>query len=205
MVPDSRRSGWLRGAGILGILTPIFSFTFIFLAIASYPQFSWVDNALSDLGVVSGVTSTLFNFGLCLGGLFAMIFAAGLFTFIGDRALGKIGSAVFFLASLSLEGIGLFPENARPFHFIFSVAFFTLMPIALLTIVGYYAVSRKKQMAVFTLLIAVAAALPWVLLFLVRYVSGVAIPELASAIAGAVWAIAVGYKMFKETSRPQKP
>jgi len=177
----------------------------IFLAIASYPQFSWVDNALSDLGVVPGATSTLFNFGLYIGGLFSLIFAAGLFTFIGDRALGKIGSAVFFLASFSLEGIGLFPENARPFHFISSVAFFTLMPIALFTIAGYYAVSRKKQMAVFTLLIAVAAALPWILLSLIRYVPGVAIPELASAIAGAVWAIAVGYKMFKEASHPQKP
>jgi hypothetical membrane protein len=204
MIPESRRAGWLRATGFQGILAPVFGFAFVGLAIASYPQFNWVENALSDLGVVPGVTSTLFNFGLYLSGLLFFIFAAGLFTFFNDHALGKIGSIIFILASLSLEGIGVFPENARPFHYIFSVAFFTFLPIALLTTVAYFAVSRKRRMAIFTLLVAVAAAFPWVLLSLIRYVPGVAIPELASALAGAVWTVAVGYKIIRETSRSKK-
>jgi len=200
MLLGPRRKTWLQTTGIAGILAPLFGFTFVGLAIASYPQFSWVDNALSDLGVVPGTTSTLFNFGLYLSGLFFFIFSAGLFTYLGDRILGKIGSAIFVLASLSLEGIGTFTENSPPYHFIFSVAFFTLMPIALLLIMGHYAVSRQKRMTVFTLSVAVAAALPWVLLFLFPYAPGVAIPELISALAGATWVVFLGYKMIREAS-----
>ena len=200
MLSGSRRTAWLQITGSAGILAPLLGFTFVGLAIASYPQFSWVDNALSDLGVVSGTTSTLFNFGLYLSGLLFFIFSAGLFTYLGDRILGKIGSTIFVLASLSLEGIGTFTENSPPYHFIFSVAFFTLMPIALLLIMGHYAVSRQKRMTVFTLSVAVAAALPWVLLFLFPYAPGVAIPELISALAGATWVVFLGYKMIREAS-----
>ena len=41
---------------VAGIATPIVAFASILTAIASYPQFSWTNNALSDLGVVAGVT-----------------------------------------------------------------------------------------------------------------------------------------------------
>jgi hypothetical membrane protein len=58
-------------------------------------------------------------------------------------------------------------------------------------------------MALFTLLIAIAAALPWILLFAVHYVSGVAIPEFASAVAGSVWTVVLSYKMFKAASQPK--
>src|SRR3972149_7650542 len=200
MLSGSRRTAWLQITGSAGILAPLFGFVFVGLAIASYPQFSWMDNALSDLGVVAGATSTLFNFGLYLSGLFFFVFSVGLFTYLGDRVLGKIGSAIFVLASLSLEGIGSFTQNAPPYHLIFSVAFFTLMPIALLFIMGHYAVSRQKRMTVFTLSVAVAAGLPWVLLFLFRYAPGVAIPELISALAGAAWVVFLGYKMIREAS-----
>ena len=73
---------WLKISGVCGILTPLVAFTFISLAIASSPQFSWTDNALSDLGVVEGVTAVLFNSGLIIGGILAIIFASGLFIFL---------------------------------------------------------------------------------------------------------------------------
>jgi hypothetical membrane protein len=114
--------------------------------------------------------------------------------------IGKIGAIIFFLASLSLIGIGVTPENIEPFHYIFSVAFFSLVPISLLVIAGYFLITRKKQPTIITLLIAVLAVAPWVLFFLVHYVQGVAIPELLSALAGAVWAVVIGWKMFKAAS-----
>jgi hypothetical membrane protein len=192
------RTAWLRIGGSAGILTPVSAFILIGLAIASFPQFSWVNNALSDLGVVPGVTSTLFNFGLYLSGLFSFTFAVGLFTFLNEHITGKIGSVLFVSASLALEGIGIFPENIRPFHLAFSVAFFVLMPIALLVIAGYYLITHQKQMALFTLAVAVVAAAPWALQFSVHYVSGVAIPELVSALAGSTWSIVLGVKMLKK-------
>jgi len=73
---------WLKISGACGILTPIVAFTCIFLAIASYPEFSWTGNALSDLGVQEGVTAVLFNSGLIFSGILALIFASGLLIFL---------------------------------------------------------------------------------------------------------------------------
>jgi hypothetical membrane protein len=64
-------------------------------------------------------------------------------------------------------------------------------------------VTRQKTLATFTLLVAIFAAAPWVLFFQIHYVQGVAIPELLSALAGAVWSVVIGWKMFKAASQPK--
>jgi hypothetical membrane protein len=192
---------WLRIAGACGVLAPLTAFALIFSAIASYPEFSWVDNALSDLGVVTGATELLFNSGLLISGALCIVFATGVFTFLKEKAVGKLGAAVFVLASVALFAIGVFPENIRPVHYIVSVMFFTLLPISMLIITGAFWLLRQVRMAGFTLLVAVAAATPWVLYFTVHYVSGVAIPEAISAFAGSVWAVVVSGKMLKQASR----
>jgi hypothetical membrane protein len=190
--------------GVDGIATPVIAFTFIFLAVLTYPQFSWTSNALSDLGVVPGITATLFNFGLGVSGLLSLIFAYGLFKFFNKNAMGKVGVIIFGAASFSLEGIGWAPENVHafnfPWHYFFSVAFFTLVPISLLVIVTYFLLVHEKQFAGFTLLIAITAAAPWVLYFNVQYVPGVAIPELISALAASAWAVTIGWKMYQTGS-----
>jgi len=197
----SERSSWLKLAGVVGVLTPVSAFAFIGLAIASYRWFSWTRNALSDLGVVWGSTAVLFNFGLFLSGLLALNFSIGLFILMRENWVGKIGASIFVLSCLSLEGISLFPENMRPFHYIFSVAFFFLMPISLLVITVYYLRVHQLRMAVFTFLVAVAAILPWALQFTMPYVSGVAIPEAISAAAGSVWTLVLSYMMLRATAR----
>jgi hypothetical membrane protein len=63
--------------------------------------------------------------------------------------------------------------------------------------------ARQKSWAVFTLLLGVVAAVPWLLLFVVRYVSGVAVPEFISAVAGGVWAAVFGFKMLKMSAQPK--
>jgi hypothetical membrane protein len=182
----------------------VLAFTCILVAIATYPSFSWTNNALSDLGVVSGVTGPVFNFGLYVSGLLALNFAVfGLYNYLGERWVGKAGALVFAAAGLALTGIGFAPENRVPYHYLFSVAFFVLLPIALLIITAVFALERRARMAWFTLAVAVVAALPWVLYFLVHYVPGVAIPETVSALAGSVWAEAVGYKMVRAASQPK--
>jgi hypothetical membrane protein len=187
--------------GTCGFLAPVLAFAFIFLAVASHPQFSWVDNALSDLGVVSGVTAVLFNSGLFIGGALCFVFATGLFVFLGERALGRIGACVLVLASLALVAIGVFPESVRFVHYFVSVAFFVLLPLSMLFIVGAFWLKGQVRMAVFTFLVAVIAVAPWVLLFSVRYVSGVAIPEFVSGLAGAVWAVVLSGNMLRQASR----
>jgi hypothetical membrane protein len=192
---------WFRTSGVCGILAPILAFVFIFSAIASYPQFSWVDNALSDLGVVPGGTAVLFNSGLIISGVLCFVFATGLFVFLSERTVGRVGAFVLGAATLALVAIGVFPESVRPVHYMVSVAFFVLLPISLLIITGTFWFKGQVRVAVFTLLVAIATVAPWVLLFAVRYVAGVAVPEFVSALAGAVWTIVLGYNMIKEASQ----
>ncbi len=191
--------------GATGIAAPIVAFTFIGLSIATHLQFNWVNNALSDLGVVPGATSSLFNFGLVMAGLLSFNFALGLYSFLGKNGVGKVGAVIFLVASLSLIGIGVANENFAPFHYIFSVTFFALVPISLLVIAAHFLISRQKSSAAFTLLIGILAAAPWVTYFAVQYVNGVAIPELLSALAGSAWAIVIGWMMLKESSRARNP
>lgn len=187
----------LRVSGIYGVLAPVLAFTFILMAVWSHPQFSWTANALSDLGVVSGVTAGIFNSGLVVCGVLCLTFAIGLYLLLIESRMGRVGVIVFALACLSLVAIGTFPESVSPTHYLVSVAFFVLLPISLLVITAGFAANRHAKMALFTLVVAVVAALPWVLYFTVHYVSGVAIPETISGLAGGVWTVVLGYKMLR--------
>jgi len=105
------------------------------------------------------------------------------------------------VAGLALEGIGIASENNPPFHYIFSVAFFSIMPISLLLIARYFLLTHQTKLGTFTLIVAFSAATPWVLYYNIHYVQGVAIPELLSALAGVAWSVVIGWKMFKAASQ----
>jgi len=199
----SRYAALLRVSGVYGVLAPVLAFTFILMAVGSYPQFSWTANALSDLGVVSGVTAGVFNSGLIICGVLCLTFAIGLYLLLIESVIGHVGVIVFALACVSLVAIGTFPESVSPTHYTVSVALFVLLPISLLVITAAFALTRQTKMAVFTLAVAVVAALPWILYFNVHYVSGVAIPEAVSGLAGGVWAVVLGYKMLRAASQPK--
>jgi hypothetical membrane protein len=195
----------LKIGAVSGIGTPILAFVFILTAITSYPQFSWTNNALSDLGIVTGITGPIFNFGLYSSGFLAFIFAMfGLSTYIGNSWIGKIGSLTFGATGIALMCIGFFPENVALYHYLFSVTFFSLLPISLLVTTGAFAFNGQTKMTMFTLLTAIANTTPWILYFTLQYVYGVAIPEFASAVAGSVWIVVLSYKMFKAASHLKK-
>jgi hypothetical membrane protein len=191
----------LKLAGVYGVIAPIIAFSFVFVAIASYPQFSWTSNALSDLGVVVGVTAGVFNSGLIICGVMSFTFALGLFVFMNESLVSRAGVILFALACLALVAIGMFPESVSPTHYWVSVSFFVTLPISLLVFVGGYWRTHQSLMAIFTLFVAVFAAAPWVLLFEFHYVSGVAIPEVISGLAGALWTVVLGIKMYKIASQ----
>jgi hypothetical membrane protein len=109
----------------------------------------------------------------------------------------------FSLACLALIAIGVFPENVSYVHTMASVAFFVALILALLRLGIAFLQVRRKSWAAFTLLLGVVALVPWVLLFFVRYVSGVAVPEFISAVAGGVWAVVFGYEMLRMASQPK--
>lgn len=189
---------WLKISGACGVLTPFIAFTFISLSIASFPAFSWTDNALSDLGVQTGITAFLFNYGLIISGIFAFVFASGLFKFLYEKLLGRIGALFFAIDTLALIAIGVFPENFGRIHYYVSVIFFALFPISVLIICAAFLRTGKVKMSVFTLTVALVAAIVWILQFTVKFGSNVAIPETLSALSASVWVIVLGIQMIKD-------
>ncbi len=195
----------LEVAGMCGLIAPFVAYACILVAVGSWAQFSWVNNALSDLGVQSGITAPLFNSGLVVSGLLFIVFATGLFPLMKKSVVGKVGAAVFVLACVALVCIGIFNENFRPTHYIVSVMLFVLLPISQFILTAAFWRMGQKELSAFTLAMALVAAMPWILEFTVHYVSGVAIPEFVSGLAGAAWTMVLGYKMLKEASRSTAP
>jgi hypothetical membrane protein len=201
---SSKKVIWLKISGICGILIPIVAFTGIFLAVASYPQFSWTGNALSDLGVVEGVTAVLLNFSLVIGGILALIFASGFFIFLRDDVLGRIGVFMFVLAALALIAIGIFPENVKPTHFYASEALFIISHISMFFMGTTFLRAGKMKLGLFTFLLAIVSLVAWIIQFSTRFVLGVAIPETISSISISTWIIVLCYTMLKEISHSRK-
>ncbi len=203
------RFDWLKISGICGIVTPVVAFTCILLAIAYSPLFSWTGNALSDLGVQSGLTPILFNYGLAVSGVLAFVFAFGLFKFLKTSISGRVGAFFFVIAALALIAIGAFNENYSPTHWYVSLTFFVFSPLSMLLLLVAFLRLKQLKTGAFTFLTAMVAAVPWVAYFAVQYVEGVAIPETVSALAVSAWAVVLGFKMIKKaaqaSTRPAKP
>jgi hypothetical membrane protein len=196
---SSRKVTEQKVGAVAGLLAPVLAFTCILLAIASYLGFSWTNNALSDLGVIRGVTGPLFNFGLCTSGLLGFIFAIfGLLTYLGKNFVGKVGTLAFAATTVALIAIGVFNESFSETHYAVSVAFFVLVPISLFIITFAFVLMRQTGTAILTGGIGIVAALPWILLFAFKYVSNVAIPETISGLAVSAWTIAVSYRILKQ-------
>lgn len=198
---NSKDIDWIKICGICGVLSPMLSFTFISLSIVTFPEFSWTENALSDLGVKEGFTAVLFNYGLIIGGIFALVFALGLFKFLQEKLLGRIGAFLFILDALSLVAIGVFPENFGRIHHYVSVMFFAFFPMSILIICATFLNIGKVKIGLFTFAVALVVAIVWIMQFTVKFGSNVAIPETLSALSASAWSIILGIQMLKHTSR----
>ncbi|MBI4393568.1 MAG: DUF998 domain-containing protein [Euryarchaeota archaeon] len=130
-----------RLAGYAGLLAPLLAFGGIFAAVATAPWFSWTDNFLSDLGGVPGsgdiwasrgITSILFNAGLLLAGLVALLWAHGMAPHLREGGdAGRLAAAFAYMSAASLSLIGLLPETLGDAHGLVSRVFFFSVTIAL--------------------------------------------------------------------------
>jgi hypothetical membrane protein len=184
-------------SGACGILAPIVAFTGIFLAISNFGAFSWADNALSDLGAIGQQTGVFFNSGLIIGGLQSAVFALGFFLLLKNGLLGKLGAAAFFLDSLALVAIGVFPSGVRFLHYYASVAFFVLFPVAGAAIGISLMKNGKAALAKLTFALAIVAACVWLVHWTIfPFGENVATPEMVAALCAGIWTVALGKEML---------
>jgi hypothetical membrane protein len=121
-----------------------------------------------------------------------MAFSLGVWEYTNDSLRGKTGSGSLFLAAFFLLGIGVFPETIKPNHFIFSVAFFVTLPIAMLILSSYMIKKEIKNLGYLSIAGGIIAAFVWTFKW-----DGVAIPEAISAFMAAIMSISLGYRMMK--------
>lgn len=195
----SKNAVWFRISGACGIPTPMFAFTRVLFAVFLSPQFSWTNMALSDLVVVGGAPSVLFNTDLIISGLLTLAFGSGLSKLLQEKPPGEIGVFVFLLDALALIAIGDFPENVKPMHYYASVAFFALIPLSMLLITGAFVLMGKVKRGFLTLLVAIFAVSVWVVHFRCGHFTSCHSGNV-SAFAASTCSVMLGFRMLKAAS-----
>ena len=189
---SKQKGQFTKIAGLCGIIGPVIALASISLAILYAPWFSWIKNALSDLGV-NGTSAILFNSGLIICGILTAIFGIGVKEILPKRILSRIGRITLIFDCIDLCAIGIFSETAGRIHFYVSVIFFVLLSISLI-LIGADTLreqSRRKEgsyMILSSTLTAIIWLFPW---------EGVAIPEAIAALTISLWSMFLGFRLFR--------
>jgi len=173
------------------MLTPPVALLGIGTAIMQSPWFSFSENALSDLGISNA--ANIFNATLIISGLLSMFMATGMLTAFRGETVKRAGAAIFILAGAALVCIGVFHEGYSPHHYIFSVMFFVLMPIAIMTIsLPMLIKAGTRKLGYLSLAMVFIAIIAWV----IPWGMGIAVPEAIAAAAGCRWIIVSGARLY---------
>ncbi len=173
---------------LCGIFSPLIAYSSIALAILNMPHFSWIRNALSDLGVWRD-SANIFNYGLMISAIIQLLFIFGL-GIVYRRILIRIGLIFYAIATMFLFLIGFYPESVGRIHFYVSFLFFILTPLSLIVTSTFLIKEyREIKFGIITLLLAFSSYIPWLFPWKAMNISGIAIPELLSTIPISIWNI----------------
>lgn len=186
----------------MGYIAPLIALVGIFIAILLSPTFSWVDNALSDLGHWTRVDigphpfprALIFNLSLTMTGILLIIVTIRLMKQLHDRP-SIIAITPYLLAAGFLTSIGIFSEDTWvrlenvSFHYIASLGFFITFPFAMwLMGLSWLRLSRLRWFSILSLLLPLASISLWWGTFSRMFPwSGVAIPEFITALTAIAW------------------
>ena len=151
------RYNWTKIGAYAGIAASLVFILFFLFAVANYERYSFTSNYLSDLGI-GKASAIFFNSGVIMAGLLGIVFGYGLSGFFKKKS--GLFSAITIFASLSLIGVGIFPENYGITHEIISAVFF-LTGAILLIFIGLE--MRKKT--TFAYLDIATGLIPFVFVF----------------------------------------
>lgn len=180
---------------ICGMFAPILLLVSVLAAISiSGGNFSWTNNALSDLGIQANA-GQIFNGGLMTAAALMMVFSIGIFLSLKKSLFGLVCAVILLVESIALFGIGAFNENSG-LHYPFAFGFFGIAAIRLILFSIYFFKEKSKMLGLTTIFLLILAVVSW----LVTYgFNGIAIPEFASVFFAYILIIIIGAKMFWES------
>ena len=145
-----------RLGSAFGILAAVVFVILYSVAAFSDNGYTFGENYLSDLGV--GPAAWAFNSAVVLAGTLMILFAHfGLRQLIGKDWVSRTGILMLEVCGILLAGIGVFTEDAEPYHLILSVSFFLcfLATSCVLSVVFYRTRSLGRLAFVVTAVFAV--------------------------------------------------
>jgi hypothetical membrane protein len=122
---------FLKFARFTGILAAIVFLVVIFASKCNNPWFTLTKHAFSDLGGPSAENPWIFNNGLEVTGLLALVYSITLIVESKNK-VETVGGAFMFTAAIFLALIGLYPSGTPPHSFI-STWFFAQADLAIAT------------------------------------------------------------------------
>jgi hypothetical membrane protein len=177
-----------------GIVGPLITYIFIAIAILLSPWFSWITNALSDLGniVTHTASAPVFNYGLMIGGVVMGLFAIGTVLEVKSNIMGLLGALTLVSSAIGIFFVGVFPENFLLPHAISAFTYFISIIVGSLFFgVAYVTRNSTKILGIFILALGIVAAAGLFLLPFVIQLPGAAIPEMIGSLAQYIWAILI--------------
>jgi hypothetical membrane protein len=174
-----------RMSASFGIAAVVTLYASISASILLSPWFSWINNALSDLGNVgTSSAADVFNVGLLLAGLFTILYSV-----LSLRSQAPVASYFLAFTGFSLQLVGALNETYGGLHFDVSVILF----VSLLASSLVYLAERRSPLA----LIALIGIIPWVMVFQNVVFVGEAIPEIISSLVVMPWIISTIVKALR--------
>lgn len=112
-------------------LVSVASFSILYVVAASQdPNYSFLENYLSDLGVGPGAWA--FNIALMLSGVLVGVFSlVGMYRILGKSLPSRAGTSLLAVSGALLVNVGIFTEDYGDAHLVFSLAFFFTLLAAL--------------------------------------------------------------------------
>jgi len=191
--------------GVFGIMGTTIALVSIVTAMYVYPwdAFSWHLNSISSLGALGPpgkevVFPDVLNVGLKVSGGLLVLFSVGLI--VGrpsDTKNGyyRLGSIVFFIASLGVIGVGAFPLPDVVLHGFFAAVAFIGTTLALF-IFGFGTTIYPTLSKLFGSISVIGIAV-FELISVSGAEFGLALPELVIIVPAVIWVIPVSVMMIR--------
>ncbi len=184
----SRRRVWWT-ALLLGSLAPAAGMGGVALSTASCPEFSWRQNALSDLGhaQLSPVAVT-FNLSLATAGAALLTFSAGF-----GRGRFPLTSLILGISAYLLILVAAFDESYGTSHNASAAAFF----LSLLAAAGSYSWERRSLLPATAIPASVAS---WISYARQGVRWGMAVSEMVALIAWLAWYVDMVWRVSSRSA-----
>lgn len=180
---------FVKFAGLIGIIAPILGLSAVFASTLLWKDFSWSQNALSDIGI--SPVADIFNYSLILVGVLNFVFALGFVKAYAKGALFYLGGIILILGGGSLSLVGIFTEDYGALHSYVSIGYFILFPIAMILVGAAFKKANMSIEGYLSTLAGISALFVILSAIILRWnVSlglGFAVPEIAEAIIIAAW------------------